>query len=145
MSRREYGRVLNVPRVDGTHAAARRLAWGQGLYWAATGAWPFVHMRSFEAVTGPKLEHWLVRSVGVLVLAIGGTLALAGARGRVTPEIRLLAAASAGGLAAVEAWYAGRRRRISRIYLADAALEAAVASAWGLVGRPQGAGRRGER
>lgn len=137
--------MLNVPGVEGTQAAAQSLACGQGLYWAATGAWPFVHMRSFEAVTGPKREHWLVRSVGVLVLAIGGTLALAGARGRVTPEIRLLASASAAGLAAVEAWYAGPRRRISRIYLADAALEVAVAAAWGLVGRPHGAGRREER
>jgi hypothetical protein len=37
-------------------------------------------MPSFEAVTGPKRERWLVRTVGVLVLAIGGTLTLAAAR-----------------------------------------------------------------
>jgi hypothetical protein len=110
--------------------AARALALGQGLYWAATGAWPLVHMPSFEAVTGRKRERWLVRTVGVLVLAVGATLAAAARSRRITPEIRLLGAACAGGLGAVDAWYGGVRRRISPIYLADAALEAALVAGW---------------
>jgi hypothetical protein len=126
-------------------AATRSLALGQGAFWGASGAWPIVHMRSFEAVTGPKLEHWLVRTVGVLLFALGGTLVLAASRDRVTPELRLLAGSSAAGLAAIEVWYAGRRRRISPIYLADAAVELAIASAWGLLGRPHRAGGKGER
>jgi hypothetical protein len=124
---------------------ARGLAWGQGLYWSVAGAWPLVHMTSFEAVTGPKRERWLVNTVGVLILAVGGTLALAARRGRVTPELRVLAGASAAGLAAIDAWYAGPRRRISPVYLADAALEAALAVAWLVWGRPRGAGEREER
>lgn len=128
---------------DGTGALAR-LAGAQGAYYAAAGAWPLVHMRSFEAVTGPKLEGWLVRTVAVLVLAIGGALAAAAARRRVTPELRLLGASTAAGLAAVEAWYAGRRR-ISPIYLADAVVEVALASAWAALGRPARRGREEER
>lgn len=109
--------------------AARRLAWGQGLYWAATGAWPLVHLSSFEAVTGPKREGWLVRTIGVLVLAVGATLVAGARRGRIVPELRLLGGATAAGVAAIELWY-GARRRIAPIYLADAALEAGVALAW---------------
>ncbi|HZF99815.1 MAG TPA: hypothetical protein VEY71_02385 [Chitinophagales bacterium] len=30
------------------------LLWVQGVYTLATGVWPIVHMRSFEAVTGPR-------------------------------------------------------------------------------------------
>jgi len=101
-------------------------------------------MPSFEAVTGPKRERWLVRTVGVLVLAIGGALALAARRRRVTPELRLLAAGSAAGLGAIDTWYAARRR-ISPIYLGDAALEAALVAGWIISGRPRRAGEEGER
>jgi hypothetical protein len=122
-------------------AAQRRLAAGQGAFYVATGVWPLVHMPSFEAVTGPKVEGWLVRTVGVLVAAIGAALALGARRDAVGPELRLLAGASAAGLAAIDGWYAGRRRRISPIYLADAAVEVALAAAWlGLARAARGGG-----
>src|SRR5438270_10614638 len=105
------------------------LAIGQGIYFAATGVWPLIDMRSFEAVTGPKVDKWLVRTVGVLVAAIGGTLISAGARRMVTAEIAGLAVGSAAGLAAIDIVYAAKGR-ISRIYLADAAAEAALIAAW---------------
>jgi hypothetical protein len=137
---RRWARAQLSPVDGGT--ATRRLAWGQGAWWAATGAWPLVHLPSFYAVTGPKREGWLVRTVGVLVLAIGGALLAGAARGRVAPELRLLGATAAGGVAAVEFWYAGARRRIAPIYLADAVLEAGVALAWLGAARPRH--RRGE-
>ena len=40
-------------------------------------------MRSFEAVTGPNRDEWLVKTVGALVGVLGGGLLWAGARGRV--------------------------------------------------------------
>jgi hypothetical protein len=107
------------------------LAIGQGVYFAATGIWPIVDMRSFEAVTGPKVDKWLVRTVGVLVAAIGGALISAGARRAVTPEIAGLAIGSAAGLGLIDVIYASRGR-ISKVYLADAAAEAAVITAWAL-------------
>lgn len=110
-------------------AGERGLAAGQGAFYLATGVWPLLHMPSFEAVTGPKPEGWLVRTVGVLVASVGATLSLAARRGEITPELRLLAGTSAAGLAAIEAWYGGRRR-ISPVYLADAAVELALAGAW---------------
>lgn len=33
---------------------AETMALVQGGYFAATGVWPFISMRSFEAVTGPR-------------------------------------------------------------------------------------------
>jgi hypothetical protein len=105
------------------------LALGQGLYYLVTGVWPLVSLRTFEAVTGPKVDRWLVKTVGVLVSVIGGVLLLAGRRRRVEPEPALLAAASAAGLAAIDTVYA-TRGRISKIYLLDAVVEVALVAAW---------------
>ena len=33
----------------------------QGALYVVTGVWPLLHMASFEAVTGPKTDDWLVR------------------------------------------------------------------------------------
>ena len=105
------------------------LALGQGFYYLATGVWPLVSMRSFEAVTGPKLDRWLVNTVGVLVSVIGITLLLAGRRERVTAEPALLAAGSAAGLAAVDTVYASKGR-ISKVCLLDAIVEVILVAAW---------------
>ena len=91
------------------------LALGQGLYYLAAGVWALVSIRSFEAVTGPKTDRWLVKTVGVLVSVIGVVLALAGWRRRVELEPALLAAGSAAGLAAIDTVYA-TKSRISKIY-----------------------------
>jgi hypothetical protein len=80
-------------------------------------------------VTGPKTDLWLVKTVGVLVAVIGGALMLAGTSRRTTPEIALLAAGSAGGLAAIDTVYTAKRR-ISPIYLLDAAAELALLGLW---------------
>lgn len=101
----------------------------QGAYYVATGVWPFVSMRSFLAVTGPKADLWLVKTVGGLVGVVGSALLLGGLRRRVTPELTLLGAGSAAALGAIESVYA-YRRRISPVYLADALVEAALLAAW---------------
>ena len=111
------------------HDLARSLALGQGLFYAATGVWALVHIRSFEAVTGPKSDTWLVKTVGVLVTVIGAVLALAGWRRRVEPEPALLAAGSAVALATIDTVYA-TKGRISKVYLLDAVVEVALAAAW---------------
>ena len=112
---------------------ARGLALAQGLYWGVTGVWPILHPRSFEAVIGPRRERWVAKSMGAVVAVVGGTLLVAGARRRVTPGVMLLGATSAlavGGYAA--------RGRLRRVYLADAAIEAALAAAWLGAGRAIG-------
>jgi len=109
---------------------AARVALIQGLYYAATGVWPILDLKSFMAVTGPKLEGWLVKTIGMLIANAGLALTSAGARGRVARELRVLGVGSALGFAAVDFWYAGSRRRISRVYLADGVVELGLAAAW---------------
>ena len=106
----------------------------QGLYYLATGLWPLVHMRSFLAVTGPKTDLWLVRTVGLLAIAAGLPLVREGLRGdgdrrgrdddEVAPDVALLGRATAAAFIAAEVPHvlAGR---ISPVYLLDAAVEAA--------------------
>ena len=100
----------------------------QGAFYAAMGLWPLVHLRGFEAVTGPKREGWRVKTVGALVTLVGGTLLAAGLRRRVTPELMLLAAGSAASLAAMDVRYSPQR--ISPVYLLDAIVEGALVTGW---------------
>lgn len=108
---------------------SRKLAHLQGGYFLTTGIWPLASRRTFEAVTGPKKDFWLAQTVGVLVASVGSTLVLASKRGRVGQDVRWLAASSSAGLAVIDILYVARRR-ISKVYLADAAVEAGFVWAW---------------
>lgn len=107
----------------------RMLAKAQGIYFVLAGLWPLLHRRSFEAVTGPKTDWWLVQTVGVLVTAIGASLLQSQRRAERKPETVSLAVGSALGLAAIEAVYSAKRT-IRPIYLGDAAVELLLAAAW---------------
>ena len=114
------------------------LALLQGTFYLLTGIWPLVSIRTFEWVTGPKVDRWLVKTVGVLVSVVGGVLLLAGARRRVTAETAVLAAGSALGLAGIDAVYS-LRGRISKVYLLDAAAEVLLVLGWAVLrARPVG-------
>lgn len=95
----------------------------QAIYYVVTGLWPIFHLRSFEAVTSPKTDDWLVHTVGLLAAAIGGSLGTAVIRGETqAAAVSSLAMASAFAFAAIDLWY-GLSGRIPPIYLADAAVE----------------------
>jgi hypothetical protein len=95
----------------------------QGAYYALTGLWPIIHLPSFEALTGPKVDDWLVRTVGLLATTIGIALGVAALRGEArTVTAVVLAAGSALAFAGIDLWY-GLGGRISPIYLADAVVE----------------------
>lgn len=106
------------------------LAAVQGAYYAATGVWGLVDLASFQWVTGPKTDLWLVRTVSVLVLAIGAVLLVSAARLRVPFESALLAVGSALGLAAIDVVYAAAGT-IRSVYLLDAAAQVLLVLAWG--------------
>lgn len=101
----------------------------QGMYYVATGAWPIVSRSTFEEITGPKTDFWLVHMVGALAIAIGLTL-LTGARGRgverkVKREVIFLAAVSGIAFATIDVVYV-LSQTIRPIYLGDAAIEALI-------------------
>lgn len=101
----------------------------QGLYWLATGIWPFLHLPSFLWVTGPKEDIWLLYTVSVLITVIGAVLLLAGFRRRTTQEIKVLGIAGAAGLAGIDMYYA-LSDVIWDIYLLDAAGELILVLLW---------------
>ena len=117
----------------------RHVALAQGVYYGATAAWPLLSRRSFETVTGPKDDWWLVETIALLLLPVGGALGAAAARDRVTPEIELLGAGAAGLLAASDVLVAARRRG-RWTYLLDAAASGAILAAWAAASRRPPAG-----
>lgn len=112
----------------------RNVAICQGAYYVITGLWSMVSMRSFQWVTGPKTDIWLVRTVALLLMVIGTVLTVAGFGKRTGPESPLLGAGSAATLAGIDIVYAARGR-ISRIFLLDALVELGFVVAWAWTSR----------
>lgn len=111
------------------HVSSRNIALAQSAYFVTTGVAPFISRRFFERVTGRKRDWWLVQTVGALLTGVGGTLGASAARGGIGPEVRLLGATTASTLAAIDIVHVARRR-ISPVYLADAAVELAFTALW---------------
>jgi hypothetical protein len=109
----------------------------QSVYYILTGLWALLHIGSFMWVTGPKTDIWLVKTVGVLVLVIGGALLIAGLRKRYTLEVFVLAIGVALGLTVIDIYFV-IDGRISPVYLLDAVMELALVGMWilGLIGTP---------
>ncbi len=55
------------------HVLRSALPRAHGLFNLVGGVWPYLSMRSFEAVLGPKADRWLVYTVGGLLATIGWT------------------------------------------------------------------------
>lgn len=110
-------------------AKIRILVWVQGFYYAVTGIWPLLHAKSFLVVTGPKVDVWLVQTVGALLAITGVALLRAGRRGFVSSDLAVIAAGEALVLAAVDAVFVSTGR-ISAIYLADAVPELVLVGWW---------------
>jgi hypothetical protein len=102
----------------------RTIARAYGAICIGAGLWPVVQLRSFEAVTGPKVDGWLVKTVGLLLTGIGSVLVAGSRRPEVAREVLDLGLVTSGSLLAIDVWYASRGR-ISRIYLLDAILQGA--------------------
>lgn len=109
----------------------------QGIYYLISGVWALVGIRSFQKITGPKEDVWLVKTVGLLVTVVGGVLLSAGLRRETASEIQALAAGSAVSLGGVGLWYS-LRGRISKVYLLDTVAEAVLVGLWLLLKRDPG-------
>jgi hypothetical protein len=123
---RHLRRLRNRSR-RGTRADPAALA--QGVYFLASGLWPIVHYRSFEAVSGRKVDGWLVKTMGGLIAAVGASLLASSTHSRRHASTRALGAGTASALAASDMVYV-IKRRISPVYLIDAAVELALAALW---------------
>lgn len=107
----------------------KALLWIQGLYTLLTALWGLIDIDSFMAVTGPKNDIWLVKTVSTILLAIAVTLlSYIYVKTDPLPAI-LLGFYTSAGLAAIDFYYSGRAV-ISPIYALDGIAEVIFAVAW---------------
>lgn len=111
----------------------------QGGYFLMIGLWPLFDMGSFQAITGPKTDLWLVRTVGVLVAVIGAVLLMAVRNEHPPLEVLTLAVGAATGLALVDLAIVFTRTA-SPIYLLDAAIEGGLILWWAGLRKPATSG-----
>src|SRR3954465_11874085 len=113
--------------VGSSRPSFTALLWVQGFYYLVTGVWPLISIETFQLVTGPKTDHlvtgregdhWLVMTVGALILSIGLALLVAAWTKNVSREAIVLAIGSAIALTAIDVIYVAREV-IPPIYLAD--------------------------
>jgi hypothetical protein len=113
----------------------------QGVYYIVTGIWPIVSIESFEAISGPKNDDWLVQTMGLLIFVIGAILLGSGVRRKLTLNIGLLAAGSAAALGGAGSFFA-LRGVIWPIYLVDGFIELVLIALWIAAGLHLADGRR---
>jgi len=95
---------------------------GQCAYTLITAIWPLVHIKSFMAVTGPKRDVWLVKTVGALLIPIATCLVTVLLLGTDYRPAIVLGALAALAFIIIDVYYVSKKV-IARIYLADAAVE----------------------
>lgn len=115
----------------------RVLARAHGAFNVLGGAWPLLHLRSFEAVSGPKADRWLVRTVAGLLVTNGAVQLAAGSSPDALAQARRIGLGTAATLGAIGAVHGGAGR-ISRVYLLDAAVEFGWLAAWAATARTSG-------
>ena len=107
------------------------VSWIQGMYFLLTGIWPWLHIKSFMAVTGPKTDIWLVQTVGMLAAVIGITLLIQVVTKKIPTTIGWLGLLSALGFGFIDIWFAVVKDIISDIYLVDFGVEVGFGLVWG--------------
>jgi hypothetical protein len=95
----------------------------QGIYFLVTGLWPVFNISSFEKVSGPKTDKWLVKTFGLLVAGTGIVLIVA----KDSPKLLGILSALALGLTDI---YYSLKGRISKTYLLDAVAEVIFVALW---------------
>lgn len=89
-----------------------------GWFYLLTGLWPIMSINTFERITGPKVDKWLVKTVG-LMIACSGIIFISMNDTKVALTLAVLNAIT---LASIDIYYVWKKI-ISRIYLWDALIE----------------------
>lgn len=97
----------------------------QGVYYILTGLWPLFSMRTFELITGPKRDDFLVHMVGALAAAVGLALLVAALSRSPSIESVVLGIASAVAFAGIDLFY-GLQQVLPAVYLVEAIVEIGI-------------------
>ncbi|MFP5384908.1 MAG: hypothetical protein ACLGHN_02430 [Bacteriovoracia bacterium] len=90
----------------------------QGWFYLITGLWPLIHMKSFEKVSGEKIDKWLVRTVSLMIVSSGVIFVTY----NTSKEAVTLAIMNATALMMIDLIYV-TKKVISKVYLIDAVIE----------------------
>lgn len=108
----------------------RWLLWIQGSYTLINALWAIVDIDSFMKVTGPKTDIWLVKTVSVVLAAIGITLLVhASAKEANKLPAAILGMTTSLGLSIIDFYYSGNEV-ISMVYAIDGAVEVLFFVVW---------------
>lgn len=118
---------MAVPPRSSTALAV--LAWTHGVFYILSGGWALVGIESFQMITGPKTDLWLVRTVGSLLTLTGILLLVGACRRRVSVELAVIALGQNLILSAIALVYVWKGVILS-IYLFDAMVQTTMALAW---------------
>ncbi|MFC5270014.1 hypothetical protein [Adhaeribacter terreus] len=99
------------------------------IFYFITGLWPLIDIVSFMAVTGPKTDIWLVKTVGMLITACSIGMLAASFRKKPQPDVILIVIGFAAFLSFVDIYYV-LKDVIWPVYLADAAVEILLILLW---------------
>jgi hypothetical protein len=94
----------------------------QGAYTLLTGLWALLDLTSFMAVTGPKTDLWLVKTVSVLFICIGLSFLAAHLKPANSSAGTLLSVSTALAISGIDLYYA-LHGIISAVYIIDAAVQ----------------------
>lgn len=107
----------------------RHVVFAQGIYYLATGLWPILSMASFQVVTGPKTDLWIVKTVALLLIVIGSALLAAAYQSKGGIPITILGLGTSLALVVIELVHIADGI-ISPIYLIDTLIELFFAVGW---------------
>jgi hypothetical protein len=91
-------------------------------YYVATGLWAVISPSSFQKVTGPKTDIWLLKAFSLLIAVVGGIVGILSRRSESLGEARFLAISSAATFAGIDVYYS-TKGTISKVYLLDAVVQ----------------------
>jgi hypothetical protein len=91
-------------------------------YYVATGLWAVILPSSFQKVTGPKTDIWLLKAFSLLIAIVGGVVGVFSRRSESLGEARFLAISSAATFAGIDVYYS-TKGTISKVYLLDAVVQ----------------------
>lgn len=109
-------------------ALSRYVARIHGTYFLVGGAWPLISLDTFEAVTGPKHDDWLVRSVALL-LVVAGIILFTQPKRYIERSAVTLAIGTSFSLGCV-AMISSAGGWISSVYFLDGTMHLLFAAAW---------------
>lgn len=118
--------------VEKQNKLLKVLLLAQGVYSLLTASWGLIDIESFMAITGPKADVWLVKTVSVLIIPISLCLLSYLITRSGFTQVAIVGITSAIGLGTIDFYYS-LRDVISKVYLGDGFMQVLFLLMWAVV------------